>query len=57
MAKPSPKELSKRRTHSPEFKAEIAMKAISARKRIQGGQFTSGNFVARLRAEEIKISW
>ncbi len=35
MAKPSPKELSKRRTHSPEFKAGVAMKAISGRKTIQ----------------------
>ena len=35
MAKPSPKELSKRRTHSPEFKARVAMEAISGRKTIQ----------------------
>jgi len=34
LAKPSPKELSKRRTHthSPEFKARVAMEAISGRK-------------------------
>ena len=35
MAKPSPKELSKRRTHSPEYKARVAMEAISGRKTIQ----------------------
>ena len=35
MAKPSPKELSKRRIHSPEFKAKVAMEAISGRKTIQ----------------------
>ena len=35
MAKPSPKELSKRRTHSPKFKARVAMEAISGCKTIQ----------------------
>jgi hypothetical protein len=35
LAKPSPKELNKRRTHSPEFKARVAMEAISGRKTIQ----------------------
>ena len=35
MAKPSPKELSKRRTDSPEFKARVAMEAISARMTFQ----------------------
>jgi len=35
LAQPSPKELSKRRTHSPEFKARIAMEAISGSKTIQ----------------------
>jgi transposase len=35
LAKPSPKELSKRRTHSPEFKARVAMEAISCRKTLQ----------------------
>ena len=35
MAKPSPKELSKRRTHSPKFKARVAMEAISGRKTLQ----------------------
>jgi putative transposase len=33
------------------------MEAISARKRIQGCQFTSGDFVDRLHPEEIKIGW
>jgi putative transposase len=35
LAKPSAKELSKHRTHSPEFKARVAMVAISGRKTIQ----------------------
>lgn len=35
MAQPSPKELSKRCTHSLEFKARVAIEAISARKTIQ----------------------
>jgi transposase-like protein len=35
LAKPSPKELIKRRTHSPEFKARVAMEAISGRKTSQ----------------------
>jgi putative transposase len=35
MAQPSPQELSKRRSHSPEFKAWVAMEAISGRKQIQ----------------------
>jgi len=35
LAKPSPQELSKRRTYSPEFKARVAMEAISGRKTIQ----------------------
>ncbi len=35
MAKPSAKELSKRRTHSRELKASVAMVAISRRKTIQ----------------------
>ena len=35
MAKPSPKELSKRRTDSPELKARVAMEAISARMTFQ----------------------
>jgi hypothetical protein len=35
LAKPCPKELSKRRTLSPEFKARGAMEAISGRKTIQ----------------------
>jgi putative transposase len=34
LAKPSPQELSKRRTHSPESKARVAMEAISGRKTI-----------------------
>ncbi len=33
--KPYPKELSKRRTHSPGFKAKVAMEAIIGRKTIQ----------------------
>jgi putative transposase len=32
---PSPQELNKRRTHNPEFKARVAMEAISGRKTIQ----------------------
>jgi hypothetical protein len=32
---PAPQKLSKRRTHSPEFKARVAMEAISGRKTIQ----------------------
>ena len=35
MVKPSSKELSKRRTRSPEFKARVGMEAISGRKTIQ----------------------
>ena len=35
MAKPSPKELSKRRTHSPGFKARVVIEAINGRKMIQ----------------------
>jgi putative transposase len=35
LAKPSPKKLSVRRTHSPEFKAMVAMEAISGRKTIR----------------------
>ena len=35
MAKLSPKELSKRHHHSPEFKAKVAIEAISGRKTIQ----------------------
>jgi putative transposase len=35
LAKPSPKELSKLRNHSPEFKAKVDMEAISGRKSIQ----------------------
>jgi len=35
LAKPSPQELSKRRTHSPEFQAKVAMEAISGRKTLQ----------------------
>ncbi len=34
-AKPYPQELSKRRTHSPEFNARVDMEAISGRKTIQ----------------------
>ena len=54
--------MSKRCTHSPEFKARVAMEAISGRKpgifhSDQGGQFTSSDFVAKLREQTIKISW
>jgi len=35
LAQPSPKELSKRHIYSPEFKARVAMEAISGRKKIQ----------------------
>jgi len=36
LAQPSPQELSKRRTHSPEFRARVAMEAIRGRKTVQG---------------------
>jgi putative transposase len=54
--------MSKRRTHSPEFKAKVAMEAISVRRSQifhsdQGCQFTASAFSQRLKAEEIKISW
>jgi transposase-like protein len=35
LAKPSPQELRKRRTHSPVFKAKVAMETISGRKKLQ----------------------
>ena len=35
LAQPSPRELCKRRTLSPEFKARVAMEAIIGRKTIQ----------------------
>jgi putative transposase len=35
LAQTSPQELSKRRTHSPEFKARVAMEAISGRNTVQ----------------------
>ena len=35
LAKPSQNELSKRRTHSPEFKSRVAIEAISGRKTLQ----------------------
>ena len=49
--------MSTRRTHSPGFKARVAKEAISASLRIPGCQVTSGDFVDRLHAEELKISW
>jgi putative transposase len=39
LSTPSPKELRKRRTHSPEFKARVAMEAIRGRKTIQVSQW------------------